>query len=409
MTVEIRRPTTDELPELHRVLGDVFGSNPTVDAMARFDRFSEPQRLRAAFDGDRIVGTLGTYSLQLTVPGSQISAGGTSIVTVLPTHRRQGIFRRLMMNHLEDVRDQNELVAMLWASEFSIYGRFGFGLATDQMDIELDKRDLQFRDLPPARGSLEFVDQRTALSVWPSIHDQACDKRPGMFRRWPGWWEYRVLADPENYRGGGTEHKRVLYVRDDKPCGYVLYRLYRQTQSIVRERSLTLHVIELIGIDHEAELALWRYLFSIDLVDVIRSERQPIDIKLLWWLQNQRAVNRRIEDGLWVRVVNVPAALAARIYARPGHVRFSIADELFPSNSGSYHLCIDEAGTATVDRTSEPTDVEISPPALGAIYLGGRSVRDLAAVGLASGPFDQLSQIDAAFSWYPAPWCQEVF
>ena len=155
--------------------------------------------------------------------------------------------------------------------------------------------------------------------------------------------------------------------------------------------------------------ALWQYIFGIDLISSIVYWNQPVDDPLRWWLVQPRRMERRIEDALWLRPVDVAAALNERQYACAGAVVFCMRDELCPWNDGVYRLEVDGDGKACCQRTQADAEIDLTPYALGATYLGGHRFRDLARSGIVTGKADALKRIDAMFTWDPLPWCQEIF
>ena len=163
----------------------------------------------------------------------------------------------------------------------------------------------------------------------------------------PEWWKQRVLRDPEYMRRGATAHRRVLYVRDGQPAGYVIYR----TRMNLERMGSEIQVIELIGIDSAAEKALWQFVFGIDLATTIDFWNQSVDDPLCWWLEQPRRLERKVEDGIWLRVVDVAAALSGRRYSTAGSLTLHVRDEQCPWNEGGWQLTADKDGVA---RCAEP-------------------------------------------------------
>jgi predicted acetyltransferase len=386
-------------------MGVPFGFDPSPELAERFARVAEIDRLRAAFDGERIVATFGAYSLQLTVPGGVLPAAGTTVVAVMPTHRRRGLLRSLMTEHLAEAHDRNEPLAALWASESGIYGRFGYGPASERYVMTLDKAFARLREPVPINDSMQLIDVDRAVEVFPSIYEPVASRRPGMYSRSAHWWRHRVFADPEHFRQGATAHRRVLHTRGGTPAGYVVYR----TRTDFAAHTAEVRIIELVGVDAEAEKALWQFVFGIDLVSTIRYWNQPVDDPLRWWLEQPRRMERNLSDALWVRPVDVVAALENRRYACAGSVTLRIDDPLCPWNEGTYRLTAAPDGSATCERASGAADVALTPCALGAIYLGGNWAGELERAAVISGSRQAITQLDAMFRWSPGPWCQEVF
>ncbi len=170
MDIQIRAVTQEELRQLYRHLAMAFGDGDGNDEdYAHFCATAEIDRTRCAFDGKHLVGTLGTYSLDLTVPAGSARMAGTTWVTVLPTHRRRGILRRLMTAHFQDAREQGEPFAGLWASEAGIYGRFGYGMAAPCCELEIDTSRSAFRQPVDAPGTIRMLEADEAAGVLPPV------------------------------------------------------------------------------------------------------------------------------------------------------------------------------------------------------------------------------------------------
>jgi predicted acetyltransferase len=404
MALDIRPISADEVPAFVDAMSVPFGFDPKPEQLERFKKTFELARLRAVFDGGSIVATFGAFSFQMSVPGGSIPMAGTTVVTVAPTHRRQGILRALMADHFAELHRDGEPLAALWASESSIYGRFGYGPASELARVKLDKNHALMAQPVSIEGTMRLVDRDEALAVLPKVYDQVVTSRPGMFRRSAGWWEHRILSDLELFRDGATAHRRVLHLRDGVAVGYLLYRT-RSNREHVQEAI----VIELLGIDADAEKALWQYVFALDLVTSIDYWNHPVDHPLHWWLVDPRRLERRILDGLWLRPVDVLKALRARRYSSRGSLLLKVNDDLCPWNEGTYQLDVGGEGHGECKRTQAAAEIELSSYGLGALYLGGHRFQDLARAGIINGESNALRQADAMFTWHRLPWCQEVF
>jgi predicted acetyltransferase len=341
----------------------------------------------------------------MTVPGSILPLAATTVVTVLPTHRRRGIFRNLMTAHLAELHQRNEPLAALWASESSIYGRFGYGPACEKSVVKLEKPYAQMHEPVEVAGTMRLVERAEAQQLFPSIYEAVARHRPGMLTRSENWWKNRVFRDTESMRRGATTHRRVLHVRDGRPVGYLIYR----TRADLQRGGSEVQVIELFGIDVAAEKSLWQFVFGIDLTTTIDHWNQPVDDPLRWWLEQPRRLERKIEDGIWLRVVDVAAALAGRIYSCPGSLLLNVRDEHCPWNNGVWHLEVNDDRTARCRSSNAEPQLELSPDALGMVYLGGHRFTTLAKSGLITGSSDSLRRADALFSWEPLPFCPDFF
>jgi predicted acetyltransferase len=356
-----------------------------------------------ATDEDRIVGTYATHPLGLAVPGSTLPMAGVSLVAVLPTHRRRGILRRLMCEQLADSYQRGEPLAGLWASEGSIYGRFGFGVATERVRWRIPRAHAVFREPTPAPEGLVLLSPDEALERLPAVHRSIAPTRPGMLLRSAAWWEHRVLADLHGAAFGAQ--RRVLYAPRGQPLGYALYR----TRRFDLERPLELQVGEVVAADPGSERVLWQFLFSVDLTDVIDVWNLPSDHPLRWWLADIHKVERHVSDALWLRLVDLPRSLASRRYAGAGRLVLRVADLVCPWNTGTFALDVDPHGVAECAPTNDPVDIECPVDALGSVYLGGARWTSLAAAGQVHGTPEALQRADFLFSWHQPPWCCERF
>ncbi|HUE16145.1 MAG TPA: GNAT family N-acetyltransferase [Planctomycetaceae bacterium] len=405
MSVHIRPISADEVEAFERAIAVPFLFDRTPETSERFRNVFELDRLRAAVDGDQFVATIGAHTAQIAVPGNILPLAATSIITVLPTHRRQGILRALMTDHLAELHRNGEPLAALWASESSIYGRFGYGPACERALARLEKPFARMQEPVDIAGSIRVVERAQAEELFPAIYDGVVPGRPGMLARSENWWKHRVLSDPEYLRRGRTAHRCALYSRDGRPAGYVIYR----TRTDYERGATEVRVIELLGIDAAAEKALWQYLFGIDLTTSIHHWNQPVDDSLRWWLEQPRQLERKIEDSLWLRPVDVAAALAGRRYSCAGSLRLRVRDRYCPWNEGVWELVVDSDGIGRCRQVNAETELELTPDVLGMVYLGGHRFVTLGRCGLITGCPDALRRADALFTWNPLPWCAEQF
>ncbi len=402
------RPTRD-LAELRAAVGAIghyFGGGWMADdeRAERFARVLPLERMHAAFDGDRIVGGAGVFPFQMSVPGGVVPCAGVTVVGVLPTHRRRGILTALMRAQLEDVRDRGEPVAALWASEEVIYRRYGYGLASFAGDAELPLRYGQLRAPADPSGTARLVSLDEAKSIVPPIYERVRARTPGMMSRTEDWWELRNLADPPERREGGGEKNVLILDVDGAPAGYALYRIHMSFEAGSSAGHTS--VIEALADGPVATRELWRVLLGMDWSASLHAHLLPVDHPLLHQLVYPRRLQLRVGDGLWVRLVDVGAALSARGYAGDGAVVLEVADAFLPENAGRWKVADGRA-----ERTDDDPDLELDVGELGAVYLGGFGFGELARAGSvrelregAAARADALFAVDA-----PKPWCPEIF
>lgn len=380
-----------------------FGMVPSAQDGERFLPFVEPSRAFAARDGDTVVGGCGSFPFELTVPGGVVRTAGLSVVGVMPTHRRRGILRRMMRAQLDDVHRRGEPVGYLWASEDTIYGQFGYGLASLSADIDVAKQHTAFAKPFESRAEFRVHDEAGALAPMAQVYDRVRLEHPGMVARGADWWRHRRLADPEHRRQGGGVLNRVVLLYDGQPQGYALYRVHQQFEAGSTVGHL--NVIEAIGAGPEATRDLWRFLFDIDWVARVKASLLPMDHPLILLAARPRELKLRAHDGVWVRLVDVPAALAARRLGEGDPVVIEIADAFCPWNAGRWRV-----GAVGAERTNADAELACDVTALGSVYLGGFTFRRLAQAGrVEERRPGALARADALFPSDRAPWCPEIF
>jgi predicted acetyltransferase len=391
--------------------GPIAGSNLT-GVLSRF----EWDRSLAAFDPElgSPVGITAIFSFQLTVPGASLPTAGVSWVSVLPSHRRRGILNSLMRRQLSDIAARGEPIAALWASEAGIYGRYGYGRASWHLGYDIRRGEGSIRDTSELLRT-RLVGPADARPELAKVYDLVLAVRPGFFARNTVWWD-RVLNDPAEHRGGASPLRCVLAEDDHGARGYALYSGTGHWEDSTFLPDSRLDVRELVAADAAASATLWNDLLSRDLVTSYHAVLRPVDDPLLYQLADPRRARPTLSDGLWVRLVNVPAALSGRHYACPVDVVIEVRDRFVSSNEGRWRLrgpsCerTSDASAASCERTSDPADLSLDVAELGAAYLGGTKLAASAGAGLVTehrpGAVRELS---AAMSWDPAPWCPMIF
>ena len=418
----IRPVSSDEFDGFHAVDMHAFNSSPlTGEDRERDVARIEFDRTLAAFDGPVQVGTAGAYSFQLTVPGSRtLPAAGVTWVAVLPSHRRRGVLTSLMRRQLADIRERGEPVAVLWASEATIYPRYGYGRAMWHADLTLYRGEGALARQVPVDGGLRLriAEPAAVRPELAKVYEAVLASRPGFIARNEAWWQSAVF-DPVDERQGASPLHCVLAEDDGGPRGYALYSGVNSWDAETALPDGVVTVRELVCADPAASASVSADLLGRDLITEFRLRRRPVDDPLLYQLADPRRARPRLKDALWARIIDVPGALAGRRYSAPVDTVIDVRDNLVPSNAGRWRLTTAEPAAA--DRNgleascvpaaaSAPADLALDIAALGAAYLGGTPLGALAGAGLvAERRAGAVRKLSAAMSWDPAPWCPISF
>jgi predicted acetyltransferase len=414
----VRPVGEDEFPAFCAVAEHAFhASAPSEPSRQHEFATFEADRSLAAFDQAIMIATASAYSFRMTVPGAVAAVAGVTAVCVLPSHRRRGILSGLMRRQLADIRDRGEAIAALFASESGIYGRYGYGAASAQLRFTILRGEARMT-ASGARANpgqvaadlrLRITDAPLPRAELASVYDAVQPGRPGMYARDDRWWE-ALLADPEHARRDSTPLRCLIAEDDAGPRGYALYSV-EPGWGDDGIPAAVLTVRELIGADPAAYAALWSDLLTRDLVGEVRARMRPVDDPLLQLLADRRRTRAQLTDGLWVRLVDVPGALSQRRYACPVDLVIEVADDLVDGNAGRWRLQAGgPASPARCERTNAAADIALPVQALGATYLGGTRLGELAGAGLATELRPgALAGFSAALSWDPAPWCPTIF
>jgi predicted acetyltransferase len=403
LKVEIRTCEREEVNDALAPISHFFGRKPDPKRTERFMRVLEPERMHAAWERGSIVAGAGAFSFSLTGPGGRLPAAGVSVVGVLPTHRRRGILTQLMRAQLDDVHRRGEPLACLWASEETIYGRFGYGMASLTGELDLARGFGAFRS-QVAAGSARLVELQEALELIPPIYERVATVTPGMFARSRDWWETRSLSDERFGLPVQGEQMRVVLEVDGRPSAYAVYQV--EPSFADGSSSGIVHVVEAMGDSPAATAGIWRYLLDIDWLERVQASLLAVDHPLFVLLAEPRRMGFRIGDALWLRLADVGAALSSRSYAEDATVVLEVRDSFCPWNDGRWKL---QDGKA--ERTTAPAELSLDVADLASVYLGGFTWTELAAGGqveeLAEGA---LERADALFRRLGrAPWCPEIF
>jgi len=384
-------------------IGQYFGMVVQEDRMQRWVDQLGLERMHAAWSDDAIVGGAAAFTFNMTVPGGDLPTAGVSVVGVYPTHRRRGVLRSLMRAQLDDVHERGEPMAALWASEEPIYGRFGYGLAGFCGEIALPHEYTEFAQPFEPKGTLRLLEPEQVLEAIPPVFERIRSDWPGMFSRNQLWWEHREIEDPEERRNGAGPKRWISYEQDGSIEGFAVYRHKPGWEhgSTIAE----LQVLEALGTTPEAVRDLWGYLLGIDWKATVKAFLLPPDHPLFLLLASPRRLRFRLGDSLWVRLVDVGAALSARRYSADDTIVLELTDEFCPWNEGRWKL---EDGSAA--RTKDDPDLRLPVQSLGSAFLGGVQFAALARAGRVEEMKEgAVARADGLFRWDRHPWCPQIF
>jgi predicted acetyltransferase len=404
MDIEIRTIGDGEREEWVRAGDASFSEILKEDEVAALLPTLETDRSFAALDGDRIVGTAATITSRMVVPGgARIPTAAVTMVGVSPTHRRRGINTSMMSAILEQAAERAEPIAALFASEGAIYGRFGYGLSAYLGEFQAESARMQYVRGYQPQGRTELVSREEAMPLIGRIYDAAL--RPGGVER------SAILRDHRFAPVGEDKDKSWFYAvhraEDGEPDAYAVYSMKHEWPRSVP--SGTIEVRESMASTPSGYAAIWRFVFDIDLAATVEAWGRPADEPLFQLLREPRRLRFGLLDGLWVRLVDIPAALEARSYARDGRMVFEVADPFRPVNDGTYELVV-EGGLGRCERTDDEPELVGSVNVLGAAFLGGVSFEQLALASQVDERRDgAVRTADAVFASSPAPWCPWAF
>jgi predicted acetyltransferase len=411
MAIEIRNGGEDDIAATVNVISTAFLERPDIPRIVTAMReVWDPARMWLAWDGPTACGTFRSWATEITLPGlGRLPASAVSAVTVLPTHRRRGILTQLAAAEHRALQERGEAMALLYASEFGIYGRFGYGPATRGATWTVNLAHTRILGPVGDDGSVELILPDPAIrDEIRRVYDEWRAARVGQLRRRDFTWDLRLGLKEEPW---GETWKGWLAVHRDgggRVDGFARYKAQPAWEASLPKA--TLEVQELVGLTEAAEAALWAFLGSVDLVTTLKAEGFSPSDRLPWRLTNGRAAQLgEVGDGLWVRLFDVPRSLAARSYEREGTIVLDVVDA--NAAAGRWRVALDagQDGATCVATTRSP-DLTLPVAALGCVYLGAHDLRDV-ALRLPVEEHREGALADAAglFRTAREPWCATFF
>lgn len=359
-----------------------------------------------ALDAGVPVATVSSWPTELTVPGEmRLPAWAISAVTVSPTHRRRGIARALVQSELRNAQKQGMPLAMLTVSEATIYGRFGFAPAAMSADLSIDAGRAGWMP-PPAPGRVQFVTAERLYDEGMAVMQRARGAIPGSVEMHSFLWKHKL-----GLIGEKVSARELRFIRyedaDGTPQGFAIYKV---SDNGPHHAAQGLDLQYLVSVTDDAYAELWRFLLQLDLVGTVKAPLRSVDEPLAWQVADSRAVTTtERRDHLWVRILDVKAALEARRFSAPGRMLLDVRDPLGFAD-GPILLDIDDEGKATVtpaptEATADVASLSLTVNELGALYLGGVSAVTLVRAGrITERRAGSAVLADASFRSSVSPW-----
>ena len=405
MTTEIRvLDSEDDLLAAANVFRTAMVGFPPLSNLqpGQITKMLEPGRTIGAFVGGQLVGTADATTGGLTLPGGAIVGhAAVTHIGVLPSFTRKGIATDLVRHQLHDIAARGEVVATLRASEATIYGRYGYGVASSSHTVEVQTARAALRPDVGAGGRVRLLDAAQAWDVLPRIYTGSRPSRPGTVDRPAVWWQGLRLRS-EALPGASYI---AVHGEPGEESGFARYRPIDTETWFVSDQRIIV-VEDFFAPTMDAYLGLMRFLLGVDLVDRVTFWMLPIDDPLPWLLLDRRAARvTAVHDETWLRVVDTQQALTARQYDGEGAVTIAVNDPLLQSNSASFSIAAD--GVSKTDRRPE---LHVGIEGLGTVLLGGATWRGLAMAGLARADDPSaLAVADRLFAVPVAPYAGFFF
>jgi len=405
MTTEVRAARADEMNQFGLIGAYVYAGAFGDGADNVVAQNNRPEWTLCAFVDGRMAASYSCVPFTMRANGRAVAMGGVTAVGTLPEYRRQGLLRAITTRSLRDMRERGQAVAALWASQAAIYQRYGYALASALVSYRIDTVDVGFGDGNGGSARIARIDADAGYDVLKKIYIEFVEQRICYLHRAKPLWLNNVLSTTP---ATGPAHIAVAYAGDGKPIGYVVYHV-RNEKIAHPTRSQELVVKDLIWLTADAYRSLWSWLARHDLVGRITWLRAPVDDPALELFVEPRLLNAQTRDGIWLRIVDAPVALAGRGYQVEDSITLDIVqDDLTPWNAGRYTLDCSPGG-ATVTSSRGSADLTLTVKALASLYSGYRTPWQLAQWGLIDGDNAALERATRIFATRHAPHCPDNF
>ena len=357
----------------------------------------EIDRLLVCMDGDTMAGSGGVDSFDMTLPGgAQVPVAGIGYITTAATHRRRGVQRSIMKRIHDDARERGDVASILWASQSSLYPRYGYGNSMPAHEWHIDLRHTAFEHTPTWTGYYVKEERDEAIPLMTEAYERTRANRAGMITRTEKRWLYEI--HPVHTK----DEFFIVYMEGKDALGYARYTIDKNPQD---EFKGTMHVVEAVAATDAAHAALWRFLLDQELVDELKAHARPVDDPLIWMLAEPRRLRRELTDAIWLKFLDIPTMLENRTYPVEDALVLQIVDAETRESQTLALECGPEGRRCTT--TTATPDLTMNEAELAAIYMGAVECSMLANVGLidVSGrTSDAVLRADAVFRTSPAGW-----
>lgn len=396
MTTEIRvLASEDELLAAANVFRVAMIGFPPMPELppGQIAKLLEPGRTVGAFVGEQLVGTADAVTSRMTLPGgAMVGHAAVTHIGVLPSFTRRGIATELIRHQFGDIAARGEVVASLRASEATIYGRYGYGVASSSQTVQVHTARAALRRGVGAGGPVRLIDAAQAWELLPRIYAENRPSRPGTIDRPDAWWRSLRLRSESSPQPSYV----AVHGAPGAESGFARYRPVDTERWFVSDQR-AIAVEDFFAPTAEAYLGLLGFLLQLDLIDRVVFWMLPMDDPLPWLLADRRAARvTAVHDETWLRVIDVPRALTARQYSGDGAITIAVKDPMLPHNSGCFTVTGDGA-----EPTERRAQLEVDVEGLAGVLIGGTSWRDLAIAGLARA--DDPSAIAVADRLFAVP------
>jgi predicted acetyltransferase len=404
MSLEIREPRDHELDEVAYAVGYAFDGDRSPEALEGYRRLFTALRPLAVFQDGRVVATLGLLPMAMAVNGGSQPFAGVASVACLPEHRRKGYVARLLTRALEMMREEGQFLSGLYTPHFALYRRYGWMLARRALRYSFSPRDIAL--VVPGSPSGEAM--RVSEQEWAgldALYRAFITRRNGYLRRTEQWWRAGVLRNFYERRGSQWD-AAVWVVKGGQWRGYVVYDISRQPDSGQR-----LRVRDFVALDGNAYIGLVRYLLRHDLASPLQWWA-PLDDPFLSLVDDPGRVQVAYEQGMFLRVVDVAGAFAARpclAEASGQRLTLELTDEAAPWNAGGWRLEAED-GHTSAQKCEEAPDLSLDVTVLAALFDGFLSPSEAARAGLMKVHRESaLSDADRIFAVLGPPFTADYF